>query len=348
MPWLPAVVLLAGVALALALVLSGATRDASQPEAEAVAVADAGEASAEATVVTDEIAAASNEVPVTEGAAAEGAATEAATETAGVAVADAAAQPVAFEPAIVQQGQQIYMATCMGCHGGDARGIPGIGKNLIESEFVHGLTDDQLVEFITIGRGVTDPLNTTGVMMPALGGNPALTPDQIHTVVVYLRSLSADAGQPTGPGTAVADAAMTEAPAVEAASGEATEAAVADAGTAAPSENITSDFSDPSVPMGHPLGVEASEITGEDVYSWACSTCHGTDGSGVPGEVTMTLAESQLVQNGDAEGITALFTTEHSPENPTEGFVHPYRGGYPELSDPQIAILVDYVLTLTE
>jgi disulfide bond formation protein DsbB len=102
-------------------------------------------------------------------------------------------QGVAYDPALVAEGQQLYVQ-CAACHGPDARGMPNLGKDLVASEFVAGLTDDALLEFIRTGRPMWDPLNTTGIDMPGKGGNPALTDDNILAIIAYLRTLAAENG----------------------------------------------------------------------------------------------------------------------------------------------------------
>jgi disulfide bond formation protein DsbB len=92
------------------------------------------------------------------------------------------------DPALVAQGQQSFLL-CSACHGPDARGIPNLGKDLVTSEFVAGLTDEELLQFIKMGRPIWDPLNTTGLDMPPKGGNPALTDEEILAIIAYLRSL---------------------------------------------------------------------------------------------------------------------------------------------------------------
>jgi mono/diheme cytochrome c family protein len=86
-------------------------------------------------------------------------------------------------------GQVLFTATCAACHGPAAQGLPGLGKNLVASEFVAGLTDRELVEFITVGRTPDDPLNTTGVTMPAKGGRATLTDQDLYDIVAYIRSI---------------------------------------------------------------------------------------------------------------------------------------------------------------
>lgn len=86
-------------------------------------------------------------------------------------------------------GEELYLGTCQSCHGADAKGLDGLGKDLTTSEFSIALSDDELVDFIKKGRSSSDPENTTGVDMPAKGGNPALTDDDMHAIVAYLRTL---------------------------------------------------------------------------------------------------------------------------------------------------------------
>jgi disulfide bond formation protein DsbB len=86
-------------------------------------------------------------------------------------------------------GKTVYDTTCVACHGPDAKGLPNLGKDLTTSEFVASQSDADLVNFIKTGRPIGDPLNTTGVEMPARGGNPALTDQDLADVVAYLRTL---------------------------------------------------------------------------------------------------------------------------------------------------------------
>jgi mono/diheme cytochrome c family protein len=86
-------------------------------------------------------------------------------------------------------GETAYMGTCIACHGADAKGIAGLGKDLTTSTFVDEKTDEEMVAFIMTGRPASDPLNTTGIDMPPKGGNPALTEDDLLNIVAFLRSI---------------------------------------------------------------------------------------------------------------------------------------------------------------
>lgn len=94
----------------------------------------------------------------------------------------------AYDPALVSQGEALF-AACSACHGPDGRGVPNLGKDLVASEFVASLSDNDLVTFIKTGRPIWDPANTTGIDMPPKGGNPALTDEDIHAIVAYMRSI---------------------------------------------------------------------------------------------------------------------------------------------------------------
>ena len=86
-------------------------------------------------------------------------------------------------------GSEIYAGLCVACHGSDAKGITGLGKDLTTSEFLASRTDAEMVEFIIEGRAADHPDNTTGVAMPPRGGNPSLTDEDLAAVITYLRSL---------------------------------------------------------------------------------------------------------------------------------------------------------------
>lgn len=105
----------------------------------------------------------------------------------GAATQAASAPPI--PPGDAVRGKTVFEGTCAACHGTDAKGLPGLGKNLTTSEFAKGKTDAELVAFIKTGRPTTDPLNTTGVEMPPKGGNTALTDQDLADVVAYIRTL---------------------------------------------------------------------------------------------------------------------------------------------------------------
>ena len=90
---------------------------------------------------------------------------------------------------LIEEGDYQYESGCSGCHGADARGLPNIGKDLVESSFVKTTSDSDLSDFIKVGRGAGDKDNSTGVDMPPKGGNPALSDSDIEAIIAFLRSL---------------------------------------------------------------------------------------------------------------------------------------------------------------
>ncbi|MEM7535788.1 MAG: c-type cytochrome [Chloroflexota bacterium] len=88
----------------------------------------------------------------------------------------------------VEIGEELY-TTCAGCHGADGVGMEGLGVALAGNEFVRTQSDDELVAYIIAGRTANDPDNRSGLVMPAWGGNPSLTEEDLVDIVAYLRTL---------------------------------------------------------------------------------------------------------------------------------------------------------------
>lgn len=89
-----------------------------------------------------------------------------------------------------KKGEAVFIGTCSACHGPDAKGLPGLGKDMTISTFIKGMTDDEFFKFVHVGRPASDKLNTTGVDMPPKGGNPALTEQDLANVIAYIRTLN--------------------------------------------------------------------------------------------------------------------------------------------------------------
>lgn len=86
-------------------------------------------------------------------------------------------------------GEALFMSACKSCHGPDAQGIAGRGKDLVRGDFIGGQSDQELVAFIKVGRPSNDPLNTTGVRMPAMENRRGLTEQGLYDIVAYIRTL---------------------------------------------------------------------------------------------------------------------------------------------------------------
>lgn len=242
----------------------------------------------------------------------------------------------------VKTGSRLFSSVCTACHGMNLQGIPGLGKTLINSEFVNSLNDDELVAFITVGRPTSDPLNTTGVAMPAKGGNPSLTEADLHAIVDYIRSFN---------GATVENDLADETPfvyverefvpidlgAISVPSNN-TSATETSESTATPEAVVeTTATPEPTTVVEAPVVADAQAL--QD-YGWYCSSCHGVNGEGSP-----TVMNSALV--GMPIDKAMLLTEFTTPPSFGQVVIHSYRAGIPELDDARLNALFDYVAVLS-
>ena len=83
----------------------------------------------------------------------------------------------------ISAGNAIYSQTCVVCHGKNGKGaLPGV-SDLTKVDGPLSKADEELI------RSITDGVSSPGaaLSMPAKGGNPALTEEDIRSVLVYLR-----------------------------------------------------------------------------------------------------------------------------------------------------------------
>lgn len=185
-PFMPALVLLGGMALMLLLVMSSAAdRSAGQPQAVSVE-SEAPVAVAEAETVSEQPEADNVE---SEAPAAVAEAETAAESEPSTAVADAESASEESQPAVfVPTSQQDYVRYCSACHGVDGQGVQYMGTALSESELVmDNANSAALIEFLTEGRPLADP--RIEFPHPYRGGYPALTDQQIIGLVGYVHQL---------------------------------------------------------------------------------------------------------------------------------------------------------------
>jgi cytochrome c5 len=211
---------------------------------------------------------------------------------AGASATDAAAAA----PAAPKSGKDIVAAACNACHGTGAAGAPKIGdKAAWQARFDAGM--DSLMSNAINGKGA----------MPARGGNPSLTDDDIQAAIVSML-------QDTGFEVASADAA----PAAEAPAAAETAPAAA---PAAPSETA---------------GVDLAK--GEDVYTKSCSTCHGMGIAGAPKVGDAAAWEARI-----AQGQQTLLDHAINGYQGSAGYM-PAKGGFAFLSDEDVAAAVAYMV----
>ncbi|MFN0135900.1 MAG: cytochrome c [Phycisphaerae bacterium] len=227
------------------------------------------------------------------------------------------AQPIVATD-VAGHGREIFRNVCGVCHGPGGLGMPGLGKDIVRSDFVADATDAMLVAFIEKGRDANDPLNTTKIAMPPKGGNPALTDGDLQSVVSYVRALQDPRRMPNLP---------TWQPKPIVVSQQDKDAALAAAGGDA-----------------ELAGYIAS---GNKLFHSTCVACHGQGGVGIQGN-GKSLANNEFIQSLDDDGLLAFVKQGRGPSDPknTTGIQMPPKGGNPAMSDDDILDVVAYLRTL--
>lgn len=80
-------------------------------------------------------------------------------------------------------GKAVYGSTCIACHGANGKGVVPGAPDFTQANGVLSKPDDVLLQHIT--QGFQSP--GSPMAMPAKGGNPALTADELRTVLSYIR-----------------------------------------------------------------------------------------------------------------------------------------------------------------
>ena len=82
-------------------------------------------------------------------------------------------------PPLVRDGQQVYQATCLVCHGAGIAGAPKLGdKGQWATRIAKGLD--------TLYTSSVNGMQGSAGVMPAKGGNPALSNAEVKAAVDYI------------------------------------------------------------------------------------------------------------------------------------------------------------------
>lgn len=234
----------------------------------------------------------------------------------------------------IAHGETIFQTTCSACHGFSAQGVPGLGPSMIDNPFINGQSNEDLQQFVIHGRPADHPDNETGIPMPARGGNVSLTDADILDIVFYIRSLNPDVPV-VGVGEGGTDSEVVAQP-QETPTPRGT--VVALEFTPLVLEGVVPVNQDPAVDPSNP---DPFFTVAQQRYELNCAGCHGSDGEGVPDRAE-PLSESELLTSGNGVGLLKLFLD----PNAEQGFVHPFRGGMPEMTDEELLQVVGYLYTL--
>lgn len=255
---------------------------------------------------------------------------------------------------VARTGEQVYQAICSSCHATGTLGSPKV--------------DDKAAWEPRIAQGLKGLLNSAingKNQMPAKGGDPSLTEQEITDAILYMTGKAgidlakADAAAPAeqAAAPAAAPANQAAAPAQAATPAPAAAPAVqavapAPAATPAPTEPAAPQAPAPAAAPAAPAPAAApaaqattpaqaqqaasagSTVEGEKVYKSLCFSCHDVGVSGSP-KLTDKAAWAPRI----ATGMEALYTSALKGKN-----LMPARGGNPALTDAQIKAAVDYMV----
>ena len=96
-------------------------------------------------------------------------------------------QPATSSPAL-EEGERLYAQACAACHGPKGEGLATLGNTLVASAFITENDDAAVLAMIRAGREPGAADNRSGVAMPASGGRPDLTDQQLAAIIGYIRN----------------------------------------------------------------------------------------------------------------------------------------------------------------
>ncbi|SDL50700.1 Cytochrome c5 [Modicisalibacter muralis] len=196
-----------------------------------------------------------------------------------------------------KSGEEIYASVCMACHDTGAAGAPKRGDAA-----AWGSRMEKGME--TLYAHAIDGFNA----MPAKGGNPSLSDQDVKSAVNYLTEpvrgddVAIDTGSDAGAAAA--------------------EDATADA-EAAPAEGATTE-----------VAAAGGSIDGAAIYAQVCTACHATGVAGAPKRGDAAAWSPRL-----EKGVETLYSSAINGLG-----VMPPKGGNPNLSDAEVKAAVDHLI----
>jgi nitrite reductase (NO-forming) len=93
----------------------------------------------------------------------------------------------------VQKGKAVYMQTCFVCHQPNGIGVPGQIPPLAQSDFLAGLTKDDYIRGVLMGRNGKITVNGKDYNATMVPIN-YLTDEQVANVLTYVRNSFGNSG----------------------------------------------------------------------------------------------------------------------------------------------------------
>lgn len=218
-----------------------------------------------------------------------------------------------------QSGEQVYGAVCKSCHDAGLAGAPKLGdKAAWSARIAQG--ERTVVEHAIKGIRA----------MPAKGGNPALTDDEVHRAVAYMANTVGANWKAPAPaaGAAVAEQAKPASAAAPAAS----------AAPRTPPAASVAAAAAPATGTGNATSAASAKPDGKKVYDTVCMACHATGVAGAPktGDKAAWAPRIKL-------GLDAL----HASAIKGKGAMPP-KGGNTALPDADVKAAVDYMVNASK
>ncbi len=215
---------------------------------------------------------------------------------------------------IARTGEQVYGAVCTACHATGVLDAPKLEKAAWTDRIAKGL------------QGLTTSAINGLNQMPARGGDPSLTDEEMLSAVQYMTDqaglgLTADAE--AKPAAAPAEKAAEAAPKAVPAQAEAPAAPVAKTEPAAAK----------TAPVTKTAAAHSS-IDGQKIYQSICFSCHDNGVANSPKPGDKAVWEPRI-----AAGMTAMYDSVLKGKG-----AMPAKGGNPALSDDEIKAAVDWMI----
>ncbi|WP_245784173.1 c-type cytochrome [Halomonas korlensis] len=223
-------------------------------------------------------------------------------------------------------GETIYGNVCAACHESGAAGAPIRGAE-------DGWSDRVEKGFATLLDHSINGFNA----MPARGGNPDLSDEEVEAATAYLVEPVMDVPEAGGEEAAAEGEATADAEASEETSGEATETASTDA-EAEGGEEASGEATETAAAETETEGNGDSGLDGEALYSSSgCVACHASGAAGAP-----ILGDAEAWAPRLEKGTEELYASAINGIG-----AMPPKGGS-SASDEEIQAMVDYMISEVE
>jgi len=210
-------------------------------------------------------------------------------------------------PKGMMTGEAVYAQTCKTCH---EAGIAGAHKVGDKAAWAKVVAQGDKLSYQHAIAGIR--------AMPARGGNPDLTDDEVKRAVAFMVNQSGGKWMAPAVAAASATAAAAPAPAPSA-------APLATAATAVPA-------------VATPAAAAPTKADGKKIYDTTCTACHGMGIAGAP-----KFGDQAMWAPRIAQGAATLY--KHAIGGFTgKGGVMPPKGGATNLSDDDVKAAVDYMV----